>query len=140
MKNEIVSLTEQEVEKRIIELRGTKVLLDSDVAMLYGVETKRVNEAVRNNPDKFPSGYVIELTNKEMYPLRSKISTANISSKVRVNAKAFTEKGLYMLATILKSPKAVEETDGDFTESESTVELNLAILKVKRTVKKRTKD
>lgn len=140
MKNEIVSLTEQEVEKRIIELRGTKVLLDSDVAMLYGVETKRVNEAVRNNPDKFPSGYVIELTNKEMYPLQSKFSTANISSKVRVNAKAFTEKGLYMLATILKSPKAIEETDGDFTESESTVELNLAILKVKRTVKKRTKD
>lgn len=186
MKNEIVSLTEQEVEKRIIELRGTKVLLDSDVAMLYGVETKRVNEAVRNNPDKFPKGYVIELTDKEMQPLRSKISTANISSKVRVNAKAFTEKGLYMLATILKSPKAVEtsiaiiesftklrefsrnlssfaqeddsdkqksilqrssellndllETDGDFTESESTVELNLAILKVKRTVKKRTKD
>ena len=80
------------------------------------------------------------MTNKEMYPLQSKISTANISSKVRVNAKAFTEKGLYMLATILKSPKAVEETDGDFTESESTVELNLAILKVKRTVKKRTKD
>lgn len=75
-----------------------------------------------------------------MQPLRSKFSTANISSKVRVNAKAFTEKGLYMLATILKSPKAVEETDGDFTESESTVELNLAILKVKRTVKKRTKD
>lgn len=64
MKNEIVSLTEQEVEKRIIELRGTKVLLDSDVAMLYGVETKRVNEAVRNNPDKFPKGYVIELTDK----------------------------------------------------------------------------
>ena len=80
------------------------------------------------------------MTNKEMYPLQSKISTANISSKVRVKAKAFTEKGLYMLATILKSPKAVEETDGDFTESESTVELNLAILKVKRTVKKRTKD
>ena len=140
MKNEIVSLTEQEVEKRIIELRGTKVLLDSDVAMLYGVETKRVNEAVRNNPDKFPKGYIIELTDKEMQPLRSKFSTANISSKVRVNAKAFTEKGLYMLDTILKSPKSIEETDGDFTESESTVELNLAILKVKRTVKKRTKD
>ena len=186
MKNEIVNLTEQEVEKRIIELRGMKVLLDSDVAMLYGVETKRVNEAVRNNPDKFPEGYIIELNDKEMRPLRSKISTANISPKLRVNAKAFTEKGLYMLATILKSPKAVEtsiaiiesftklrefsrnlssfaqendsdkqksllerssellndllDTDGDFTESESTVELNLAILKMKRTIKKKTKN
>lgn len=64
MKNEIVNLTEQEVEKRIIELRGMKVLLDSDVAMLYGVETKRVNEAVRNNPDKFPEEYIIELNDK----------------------------------------------------------------------------
>lgn len=64
MKNEIINLTEQEVEKRIIELRGMKVLLDSDVAMLYGVETKRVNEAVRNNPDKFPEEYIIELNDK----------------------------------------------------------------------------
>ena len=54
MKNEIVSLTEQEVEKRIIELRGTKVLLDSDVAMLYGVETRVLKQAVRRNEERFP--------------------------------------------------------------------------------------
>lgn len=185
MKTNNVNLTEQEVENRIIEIRGLKVLLDSDVAALYGVETKRVNEAVKNNLEKFPSGYIIELTDKEMYPLRSKYSTANLSSKVRVNAKAFSEKGLYMLATILRSPQATEttiaiiesfaklrefsrnissviqtsdpqvqksllersselindllDTDGEILESESTIELNLAILKMKRTVKKKTK-
>ena len=61
MKNEIVSLTEQEVEKRIIELRGTKVLLDSDVAMLYGVETRVLKQAVRRNEERFPEGYMFKL-------------------------------------------------------------------------------
>ena len=51
----------EDVERRIIQLRGQKVLLDRDVAELYGVETKRINEAVRNNPDKFPYGYLFEL-------------------------------------------------------------------------------
>lgn len=105
MKNEIVNLTEQEVEKRIIELRGMKVLLDSDVAMLYGVETKRVNEAVRNNPDKFPEEYIIELNDKEMRPLRSKISTANLSPKLRVNAKALPKKASTCWLPFLKALK-----------------------------------
>ena len=63
------------VEERSITLRGEKVLLDSDVAGLYGVETKRVNEAVSNNPDKFPERYIFELTKDEHFSLRSKIST-----------------------------------------------------------------
>ena len=65
----------EEVERRIIELRGQKVLLDRDVAELYGVETKRINEAVKNNPEKFPEGYVIQTTRDEASALRSKIST-----------------------------------------------------------------
>ncbi len=97
------------VEERIIEIRGQKVLLDRDVAALYGVETKRVNEAVKNNPEKFPSGYIFELTSEEKNSLRSKISTTNFT-KSRVLPKAFTEKGLYMLATILKSKVATETT------------------------------
>ena len=80
---------------------------DADVAALYGVETKRVNEAVRNNPDKFPQDYMFELTLEEVDILRSKFSTTKLSSKSRVLPRVFTEKGLYMLATILKSKVAV---------------------------------
>ena len=98
-----------DVEEKILEIRGENVILDSDVAALYGVETKRVNEAVKNNLDKFPKGYIIELKSSEFYSLRSKFSTANLE-KTRALPKAFTEKGLYMLATILKSPQATQTT------------------------------
>lgn len=81
--------------------------MDRDVARLYGVKTKRINEAVKNNPDKFPPGYVLTLSAKEWADLRSKISSANLN-KIRTLPKVFTEKGLYMLATILKSPKATQ--------------------------------
>lgn len=93
--------TIEAVKEMIISVRGERVILDADVARLYGVETKRVNEAVRNNIDKFPDGYMITLTRDEREDLRSKISTANLSPMSRVLPKAFTEKGLYMLATIL---------------------------------------
>lgn len=64
-----------EVENKMITLRNQQVILDSDVADLYGVETKRVNEAVSNNPEKFPKGYIWELAAEEIVALRSKIST-----------------------------------------------------------------
>jgi hypothetical protein len=99
-----------EVKEKIITIRDCQVILDSDVAELYGVETKRVNEAVSNNPDKFPGGYIINLTNMEWKEMKSKISTSlTAGGKVKL-PKAFTEKGLYMLATILKSPKATQTT------------------------------
>ena len=60
------------VEEFIIELRGQKVILDSNVATLYGVETREINQAVRNNPDKFPDGYIIEVSKTELVSLRSK--------------------------------------------------------------------
>ena len=103
-------ITYKQVENALVTLRGQQVLLDVDVAQMYGVETKRINEAVRNNPDKFPTGYIFEVTLQEVSDLRSKFSTANISPKSRVLPKAFTEKGLYMLATILKSPQATATT------------------------------
>ena len=93
------------------------------MANLYGVETKRVNEAVRNNPDKFPKDYMFELSDEESRvlrskissleqggDLRSKISTTKLSLKSRALPKVFTEKGLYMLATVLKSRIATEAT------------------------------
>ena len=66
----------ENLKELIIEIRGQSVLLDSDVADLYGVETKRINEAVKNNPDKFPQDYMFELSEVEFTDLRSKISTA----------------------------------------------------------------
>lgn len=79
-----------QVQNSIIEIRQTPVIADADVASLYGVETKRVNEAVRNNPDKFPEDYMFVLTKEELQYLRSKISSTNISSKSRTLPKVFT--------------------------------------------------
>ena len=100
----------QKVEDKIAVIRDVEVIADADVAALYGVETKRVNEAVRNNPDKFPARYMFELSKSELRDLRSKISTTNVSSMNRKPTKVFTERGLYMLATILKSEQARDMT------------------------------
>lgn len=102
-------ITFAEVESKIIEICGQQVIIDSDVAELYGVETKRINEAVKNNPEKFPEGYIIGLNSSEWNLLKSKFSTSIKGGKTKLPA-AFTERGLYMLATILKSPKATETT------------------------------
>lgn len=99
----------KEVQQKILFLRNQEVILDADVAELYGVETREVNQAVRNNPNKFPNGYVFEIDKQELIELRSKILIAN-NSKSRTLPKAFTEKGLYMLATILKSSQATQTT------------------------------
>jgi hypothetical protein len=172
------------VEQRILELRGQKVILDSDVADMYGVETRDINKAVKNNPEKFPNGYILELTRNDLFDLRWKFSTAKLA-KTRVLPKAFTEKGLYMLATILKSKQAAQTTiaiietfskvrnlsrnikelsiiadekqkqsllqksgqiiseifDEDFVtnETQTSIELNFAVLKLKHTIKKEKK-
>lgn len=99
----------ENLKEMIVEIRGQSVLLDCDVAKIYGVETKRINEAVKNNPDKFPQDYMIGLSEAEFTDLRSKISTAKFA-KTRVAPNAFTEKGLYMLTTVLRSKQAVEAT------------------------------
>ena len=103
-------LVVQRVESMILAIRGVNVILDADVADLYSVETKRINEAVKNNPDKFPEDYMFVLTDEELQVLRSKFSPAKYSTKSRTLPKAFTEKGLYMLATILRSKKSIEVT------------------------------
>ena len=99
----------EDVRDSIITLRGQQVILDADVARLYGVETKRVNEAVRNNPEKFPDGFIFIPDNHELANLKSKISTTSWGGR-RNTPTAFTESGLYMLATILKSPRATQTT------------------------------
>lgn len=173
----------EDVEKKIIEIRNEKVILDSDVAALYSVETREINQSVRNNPDKFPKGYIFELTHKEWEPVKSKFLISPLGGgKVKL-PKAFTEKGLYMLATILKSKKATKTTlaiieafaniknltrnikelsevkdetkrknlmkksgeiiteilgdDLNINETETTLELNFALLKLKHTIKRK---
>ena len=114
-------VTTKEVEACMLPVRGQRVLIDRDVAALYGVETKRINEAVRNNPDKFPEGYIFELTEAETEEVKAitaknddfadeKFDRKTVSSKTRYAPKAFTDRGLYMLATILKSPRATQTT------------------------------
>ena len=71
-------LVVQKVESMILVIRGVNVILDADVADLYGVETKRINEAVKNNPDKFPDDYMFVLTGEELQDLRSTNSTSNV--------------------------------------------------------------
>ena len=172
----------EQIEDKIIIIRNEQVLLDSDVAEIYGVKTKRINEAVKNNPDRFPDGYLLEMTEEESENLKSKFSTSSWGGK-RYTPKVFTERGLYMLATILKSEQAVQTTlaiietfakirnlsrnmqalstseteseqkdlmkksgeiiaeilddDLETTDTETTVELNLALLKFKHTIKKK---
>ena len=172
------------VEDKVIQIRGLQVILDSELAVLYGVETRDINKAVKNNPAKFPAGYIVELKTSELENLRGNFSTAKLA-KTRALPKAFTEKGLYMLATILKGEQAVQTTlaiietfakirelsrniktlsaekdkarqkglmqksgeiiaeilDDDLltTDTETSVEINFAVLKFKHVVKKKKK-
>ena len=176
---------ESEVKELIIELRGEKVLIDRDVAKLYGVETRDINKAVKNNADKFPENYCFSLQLSEKQELVENFHRLESLKYSTVVPKAFTERGLYMLATILKGPRATATTfaiiesffklrtlvrnvnimateydeekrkslvqrsgellnelltdEGDITETESSIELNLYALKMKRTVKRTKK-
>jgi len=178
-----VNLCIDDVDAKIVEIRNTKVLLDCDVALLYGVETKRINEAVKNNPKKFPEGYIITLDKNEKNELVENFDQFNLIKHSSAPLKAFTEKGLYMLATILKSPQATQTTlviietfskirvltrtvkelaiktsteekkplmqrSGEIisdilgdslniSETETTFEINLAVMNIKHTVKRK---
>lgn len=99
-----------DLENKLIRYRDEYVLIDSDVAQLYGVSTKEVNQSVSNNPNKFPEGYVIELTKEEKVELVKNFDRFNKLKHSTVSPKVFTEKGLYMLATIIKSKIATETT------------------------------
>ena len=95
------------IEEAIITVQGQNVIIDSDVARIYGVETREVNQAIKNNPDKFPVGYVVEADKDEL--IKSFDKFKNIKNYPGT-PKGFTEKGLYMLATILRGPKATAAT------------------------------
>ena len=98
------------IENKLIKYHDKFVIVDKDVAELYNVATKEVNQAVSNNPTKFPNGYVLELTKEEKTELVKNFDRFNKLKHSTVNPKVFTEKGLYMLATILTSEKAIQTT------------------------------
>jgi len=175
----------ENLQDMIIEIRECSVLIDSDIAQIYGVETRDVNKAVANNPEKFPSGYIAELSKLEKKELVENFHRFERLKHSTVNPKAFTESGLYMLATILKSPAAAQATisiietftkirelsrnvkelsviqdktqqkalmqrsgeliaeifdeDLQTSDTETTIELNFAVLKFKHTLKKKLK-
>ena len=109
MENELIP----NVEEKIIVLRNQQVILDCDVAELYGVQTKEINQAVKNNPRKFPEGFIFELDNQEFSALRSKFLTAKFQ-KTRQLPKAFTERGLYMLAYVSTMERVVRSALSPF--------------------------
>ena len=106
----MAAVTTQDVEARMIMLRNQPVLIDADVAALYGVETREVNQAVRNNPKKFPYGYIFELDKYEKEEVIKNFDHLNNLKYSKVAPTAFTERGLYMLATILKGDRAISTT------------------------------
>jgi ORF6N domain len=99
-------LTEENIVTSIYKIRGEKVMLDVDLAVLYGVETKRLKEAVKRNIARFPSDFMFELTKEEFDNLRSQIVTSSWGG-VRYLPFAFTEQGVAMLSGILNSERAV---------------------------------
>ena len=108
MKN--ILTNDMKIEELIYEIRGIQVMLDSDLAILYHCKngTKEINQAVYRHPEKFPERYCFILNDNDLSILRSQNVTANISSKARTKPKVFTEQGVAMLATILKSKVAIE--------------------------------
>jgi hypothetical protein len=99
----------ESISLSIASLRGQRVILDSDLAALYGVETKRFNEQVKRNLDRFPADFMFQLDAQEFDSLRSQFATSNAGrGGRRYRPYAFTEHGAIMAATILNSPRAVQ--------------------------------
>ena len=110
--NEVVTKEDIKIEDMIYEIRGKQVMMDSDLAKLYQCKngTKEINQAVKNSPEKFPERFSFVLSDSEMEDLRSKILTSNLNKHGgrRYNIRVFTEQGVAMLATILRTPVAEE--------------------------------
>ena len=110
----IVPYDIEDIKERIYTVRGKQVMLDSDVAILYLYETRRINEAVKRNIARFPEDFCFKLTNEEYIILKSQIATSNIEENIHARGGkkkipyVFTEKGIIMLSGLLKNDIAVE--------------------------------
>jgi len=108
MAKELAAIIEEKIVDKIHLVRGLKVMIDKDIAELYGIETKRLKEQVNRNLNRFPSHYMIELTKKEYESLRSQNATLKQGAHIKYLPYAFTEHGVLMLANVLKSGRAIE--------------------------------
>ncbi|TMH42123.1 MAG: ORF6N domain-containing protein [Betaproteobacteria bacterium] len=108
-KNKTALIAIEAIASRIVVLHGQRVMRDADLAALYGVTTRRLNEQVKRNLERFPSDFMFQLTNQEVAILRSQFATSNISrGGRRYLPYAFTEHGALMAAMVLNSPRATE--------------------------------
>ena len=100
-------IPDETIIRKIYTIRGQKVMLDADLAILYEIETKRLKEAVRRNIERFPEDFMFELNVKEYNSLRTQIATSNRGGS-RYLPFAFTEQGVAMLSGVINSPKAID--------------------------------
>ncbi len=108
-KNLPANIDAELIERRIHMIRGQRVMLDFDLAALYGVQTKVLNQAVRRNANRFPPDFAYRLNSQEVRELRSQIVTANLTHNMRrFSPWAFTEHGVAMLSSVLRSPIAIK--------------------------------
>lgn len=104
-----LSIPPERIERRILRIRGQNVMLDTDLAELYEVDTKVLNQAVKRNLERFPGDFMFRLKNEESTALRSQIVTSNEGrGGRRYSPYAFTEQGVAMLSSVLRSPRAVQ--------------------------------
>lgn len=105
----IPDFTDESFAPVIYNLRGEKVIIDRDLATLYGIETKRLKEAVRRNIQRFPTDFMFELTDEEFQNWRTQFATSNSDKMgLRYNPMAFTEQGIAMLSSVIHVPRAIE--------------------------------
>lgn len=132
------------IESKLIKYQNNLVLLDSDVTQPYSVKTRNISKTIKNNLDKFPSGYVIELSQDEKNELVENFHQFNSLKHSTVNPKVFAEKGLCKLATIIKSKVTTKSNQilENIIEIETITKfkLNLSFAKVSKSVKKIKKD
>jgi hypothetical protein len=102
-----IIVSDERIERSILFIRDRKVMLDSDLAELYGVTTKRLNEQVKRNIDRFPNDFMFQLNEDEIFAMRSQIATAS-KRNVRFLPFVFTEHGVIMAASILNSQRAID--------------------------------
>jgi hypothetical protein len=109
MKQQLSLITQEKIAQRIFLIRDKKVMLDRDLAFLYGVETKALNQAVKRNIKRFPEDFMFQLTNEELNNWKSQFVTSNADRKgLRKRPHAFTEYGILMLSSILNSDMAID--------------------------------
>jgi hypothetical protein len=105
MKTDLIKIPVERVEKAIFLIRGQKVMLDRDLAELYGVETRTLNQSVRRNRERFPPDFMFELTRDEILGISQFVTSSKLRFSKRVTA--FTEQGVAMLSSVLRSKRAI---------------------------------